>query len=241
MLLSAGVPLPTHIFVHGYITVGGQKISKSLGNVIDPVALAATYGVDTLRYFLLRHIRPTGDGDFTTEALERAHNADLADQLGNLVSRVVSMIGRYYDGTIPAAAGDEEDAVRALREHAEATPERVHAAMDAFAPNEALAAIWTLVGEANRTIVLVEPWVLAKTRTEDPRSEERLATVLHHLAEVLRIVALALLPFTPDKARAIAARLGVDAPEVWGDALAWRAQPDPRPVTMGDPLFPKLA
>lgn len=241
MLLSAGVPLPTHIFVHGYITIGGQKISKSLGNVIDPVGLAGTYGVDTLRYFLLRHLRPTGDGDFTTEALERAHNADLADQLGNLVSRVVSMIGRYYDGTIPEAAGDEEDAVRALRELASATPGRVHESMEAFAPNDALAAIWALVGEANRTIVLVEPWVLAKTRADDPRSEERLATVLHHLAEVLRIVALLLLPFTPSKARAIAERLGVEAPEVWGSSLDWRAHPVPRPVVQGDPLFPKLA
>jgi methionyl-tRNA synthetase len=241
MLLSAGVPLPTHVFVHGYLTIGGQKISKSLGNVIDPVALAAEYGTDPLRYFLLRHIRPTADGDFTTEALERAHNADLADQLGNLVSRVVSMIARYYEGVVPVAAGEEDEPVRALRELAAETPARAHAAMEDFAPNEALNAIWNLVGEANRAIVAVEPWTLAKQRSEDARAEERLATVLHHLAETIRIVANLLVPFVPSSARAIAARLGAEVSEPWNGALDWSQGLTGTKVVTGDPLFPKRA
>jgi methionyl-tRNA synthetase len=240
MLLSAGVPLPTHIFVHGYITINGEKISKSLGNVIDPVALSERYGVDTLRYFLLRHIRPTGDGDFTIDALERAHNADLADQLGNLVSRVVSMIARYYDGLVPEPAGDEEEPMRALRALAVETPGQVHTAMEAFAPNDALQAIWNLVSEANRAIVLVEPWVLAKSRDADARTEERLATVLHHLAEVIRLTAHLLLPFIPGKAVDIAGRVGVTPADAWGDALTWSTQLAGQKVEPGEPLFPKL-
>lgn len=240
MLLSAGVPLPTEIFVHGYITIGGQKISKSLGNVIDPVALSETYGADTLRYFLLRHIRPTADGDFTIDALERAHNADLADQLGNLVSRVTSMVGRYDDGLVPSPAPRETEAVAALRALAASTPAQVREAMEAFASNDALSAIWNLVAEANKTIVIVEPWTLAKRRDTDPAAADELATVLHHLIEVIRITANLLAPFMPSKADEIAARVGSTVATPWGDALTWSTQLAGQKVAPGDPLFPKL-
>jgi len=239
MLLSAGVPLPTHIFVHGYITIGGQKISKSLGNVIDPVALASQYGTDPLRYFLLRHIRATADGDFTTEMFERAHDADLADQLGNLVARVTSMITRYFDSVVPASSLDVEPASR-LRATAEATPARVDAAMDAFNPNDALAAIWDLVGEANKMIVEVEPWTLAKKRDESPEAGAQLATTLHALAESIRIVAELLIPFVPATADAIATRLGIVPTHPWNSALAWSDAMVGKTVNAGDPMFPKL-
>ncbi|HEX3269719.1 MAG TPA: class I tRNA ligase family protein, partial [Ktedonobacterales bacterium] len=148
MLLSAGVPLPTTIFVHSYITLGGGKVSKSLGNVIDPVELAETYGTDALRYYLLREISPFEDGDFTLERFIRSYNADLADQLGNLLNRVVSMVGRYYDGVVPTP-GDRAEEDERLISVAQALPERIHTAISRYDPQAALAAIWELVGAAN--------------------------------------------------------------------------------------------
>src|SRR5262249_8272734 len=133
ILLSAGVPLPTTIFVHGYVTVGGQKISKSLGNVIDPVALTEQYGTDTVRYYLLREIPASDDGDFPLGRRIRTHNSDLADQLGNLLNRTVSMIGRYFEGVVPAPAAAEV-VDRRLIVAAARLQERVDAAMARFAP-----------------------------------------------------------------------------------------------------------
>ncbi|MGH2593321.1 MAG: class I tRNA ligase family protein, partial [Anaerolineae bacterium] len=163
MLLSAGVPLPAAIFAHSFITLGGTKISKSLGNAIDPVELAGRYGTDPLRYYLLREVRTTDDGDFTLERFVRAYNAGLADQLGNLLNRVVGMIGRYYGGVAPAP-GELETIDRNLIGMAVSLRERVDAALDRFAPHEALAAIWDVIGAANKYVDDVEPWALARRR-----------------------------------------------------------------------------
>ncbi|HEY7835121.1 MAG TPA: class I tRNA ligase family protein, partial [Ktedonobacterales bacterium] len=248
MLLSAGVPLPTTIFVHGYVTVGGGKISKSLGNVIDPVELVREYGTDTVRYYLLRDIPATEDGDFTLERLVRARNTDLADQLGNLLNRVVSMVGRYEDGVVPAP-GAPEDVERGLIALAEGLPARVDAAMERFAPHEALAAIWELVAAANKYVADVEPWTLAKRRKnaqaggdDGAAATARLATALYTLVEALRLIAHYCAPFIPATAQALAEQLGValETGGDWAHVTRWGGYPAGTRVRPGGVLFPKL-
>ena len=241
MLLSAGVPLPTTLFVHGYVTIGGEKISKSRGTSIDPVAITERYGADALRYYLLREIPPTEDGDFTDARFARAYSADLADQLGNLLQRVLGMVGRYYAGRVPAASqpGELEQPLIAT---AQALAERVDTALERFAANEALAAIWELIAAANKYVVTVQPWALAKRRAESDDVEQRLATSLYALVETLRIVAQALVPLLPTTAASIARQLGI-ALDTGGDgraALGWGRYPAGTLVQPGALLFPKL-
>lgn len=237
-LLSAGVPLPTTLVVHGYLTVEGQKISKSLGNAVDPAELAQTYGPDTLRYFLLRHTPAADDSDFSRTRLALAYNSELADQLGNLLSRTVSMVTKYWDGFVPAAARPDEAACRVI-DLGNGLAERVQAAVERFALHEALAAIWELIGAANKYVVEVAPWTLAKVRAAgDDAAGERLATALYTLIESLRLAAVFCEPFIPDAAARIAAQLGLgadwrDGPRCWGGyAPETRVQPGPA-------LFPK--
>jgi len=240
ILLSAGVPLPTDIFVHGFVTAGGRKIGKSLGNVVDPVELAARYGADTLRYYLLREIPATADGDFSLERLVRAYNADLADGLGNLLSRTIGMLSRYYDGIVPAH-GALEPIDRRLVDAANRLYERLDAALERFAPDEALAAIWELVAAANKYVADVRPWALAKRRAAEP-DEARLATSLYVLAEALRQLAYALAPFLPATADSIARQLGlVLEPNIrLSEALEWGRYPAGTAIQQAGVLFPKL-
>jgi methionyl-tRNA synthetase len=242
MLLSAGVPLPTTIFVHSYITLGGGKVSKSLGNVIDPVELAETYGTDALRYYLLREISPFEDGDFTLERFIRSYNADLADQLGNLLNRVVSMVGRYYDGVVPTP-GDRAEEDERLIGVAQALPERISKALSRYDPQAALAAIWELVGAANSYVESTAPWSLARARkaegAEGP-AEQRLATVLYHLVEALRQIAWHLRPFLPATADGIDAQLGLQEVERPADAAVWGDYPAGTRLVGGAVLFPKF-
>jgi methionyl-tRNA synthetase len=245
MLLSADVPLPTTIFVHGYVTVEGEKISKSLGNVVDPVALVEQYGTDAVRYYLLREIPATEDGDFSLERFVRAHNTDLADQLGNLLNRVVSMVGRYYGGVVPAP-GALAEVDRRLVETAEGLRERVDAALARFAPHEALAAIWELVVAANRYVAEVEPWTLAKRRKaggeDGAAAEVRLATALYNLVEALRLIAHYCAPFIPATAEGIARQLGIalETSSNWQQVSSWRRYPAGTQVQPGSVLFPKI-
>lgn len=243
MLLSAGVPLPTSIFVHGYVTVAGGKISKSLGNVIDPVELVHEFSTDAVRYYLLREIPATDDGDFTLERFVRAHNTDLADQLGNLLNRVVSMLVRYEQGVVPAPNGQEplDSPLIAL---AEGLRGRVDAAMERFSPHEALAAIWDLVGAANKYVADAEPWTLAKRRKatgdEGDAAGARLPTVLYNLAEALRLVAVYCSPFIPSTASGIARQLGITLDGEWDQVTHWGRYPAGTTVQPGGVLFPKL-
>jgi methionyl-tRNA synthetase len=241
MLLSAGVPLPTTIFIHGYITLEGDKISKSLGNAIDPAELAEQYGSEALRYYLLREIKATEDGDFTWERFVLAYNADLADQLGNLLSRLVGMVNRYYDGVVPAP-GALEEVDSFLINSAEFLPERVDTAISQFAPHEALAAIWDVISVANKYVAEVKPWILAKHRQEDPTAEARLATTLYNLAETLRLVAHYCVPFLPATAKSIAQQLGItlDTDSTWAEVSSWGRYPVGTTVQPGRVLFPKL-
>ena len=206
ILLSAGLPVPDVILAHGFVTADGRKISKSLGNTVDPYSLVDEFGVDAVRHFLLRHIRTTEDGDFTRERLLRARDADLADQLGNLVSRVVSMVARYLAGVVPAVESPARDLAREVDE-----------ALARFETHDALAAIWRVVEDANRSVVRTKPWELA--RDADPR----LPSVLGSLCASIRLVGAELEPFLPRTGAEILARV----PAPGGSVIA------------GDPLFPK--
>jgi methionyl-tRNA synthetase len=238
MLLSARVPLPTDILVHSFITIDARKISKSLGNTVDPVELARRYGVDALRYYLLREVRTTSDGDFTLERFIQAYNADLADQLGNLLNRAVSMVARYYGGVVPAPGEllpiDEE-----LIGPAKSLAERVDEALDCFAPHEALAAIWDVIGAANKYVDDTEPWALAKRRESDPLANARLSTVLYNLVETLRLVAHTVSPFLPTAAEGIARQIGV-AFDTGGDWAVWGSYSSGAHVKPAGVLFPKV-
>ena len=237
-LLSAGAPLPTTILVHGYLTVEGQKIGKSLGNAVDPLELVQAYGADALRYFLLRHTPAAEDSDFSRTRLEFAYNSELADQLGNLLSRTVSMVIKYCGGVVPAA-GTLDAASQRLAELGAALPARVRDAVERLALNDALAVIWELIGAANKYVVEMAPWTLAKAATAgDGAAEERLATTLYVLIEVLRLATLYCEPFIPTAAARSAAQLGLA--EDWRSGLAgWGGVAPGTRVRPGPALFPK--
>jgi methionyl-tRNA synthetase len=237
MLLSAQIPLPTQILVHDYVTIDGHKISKSLGNVVDPLSLSADYGADAVRYYVLRAIPSTEDGDFTTARFEALYTADLADQLGNLARRVVSMVRRYGAGKVPAPASANEPPEQVLKAAAAEVPEKVRTAVQRFALHEALAAIWALIGATNRYIEETKPWVLAKEASH----QERLATVLATMTEALRLVAYHCAPFLPTTAATIAVSLGIPwAPEGGAPAaFQWGATVTNATVHEVALLFPK--
>ena len=192
-LMSAGLPLPKRVYGHGFLFNRGEKMSKSVGNVIDPFALTDTYGVDPLRYFFMREVPFGQDGNYSHEAIVNRINADLANDLGNLAQRSLSMIGKHCAAAVPEP-GAFSEADRAMLDQAEALPEKVRGAMEDFALHQALAEIWAVVGEANRYFASQEPWALRKS---DPA---RMATVLYVTAEVLRIVGILVQPFIPDSA-----------------------------------------
>lgn len=187
MLLSAGLPLPKSIFVHGYITVEGDKISKSLGNAIDPVALVDEFGTDALRYFLLREVPPTHDGDFSRERFIKRYNADLANDLGNLVSRVANMIEKFFGGELPEVEVENEYDL-----------EKINKLIEEYKFNEALEYIWKLISAANTFVEEEKPWELAAIKNMD-----KLAKVLTKLKITVLDVSLALEPFLPDTSKAI--------------------------------------
>jgi len=201
-LMAAGLEPPRRIYAHGWWTNEGQKISKSLGNVIDPHELVASYGLDQVRYFLLREVPFGQDGDFSHRAMVHRMNADLANDYGNLAQRVLSMIHKNCDAGVPApAAFDAADT--ALMEAAAALPEGVRAHMDVQAFHKALDAIWTVVGEANRYVDGQAPWVL---RRSDP---ERMRTVLYALAETVRRLAILTQAFVPEASAKLLDQLAV--------------------------------
>jgi len=193
MLLSAGLPLPTDLLVHDYLTIGGAKISKSVGATADPVALVDRYGTDAVRWWLLREVPRVGDVDFTESRLVERANADLAGGIGNLVNRVVTMVHRYRDGRVPALA--------APAQLARDVPKLVDAALADYDIRRACEAVWTIVDEANRYVELVRPWQLARAG-DGPRLDAALAG----LVAACRSLAGELAPFLPAAAAAIAAQ-----------------------------------
>jgi methionyl-tRNA synthetase len=237
MLLSAGVPLPTTIVVHGFLTREGKRMSKSLGTGVDPVALARAWGGDAVRYWLLRHVPPTGDADFGDAAFARVYAAELADDLGNLVSRVVGLLHRHRAGVVPVPG---EASRPELRSAAERLAEDLPRALEAYDPRAALDAVFALVARANRHVEDTHPWTLARAaRAGDADAARRLDAALYDLAEACRVVAESLRPLLPGTAERIAATLGVPFADDWSRGLEWGGIESGRAVGQGRPLFPR--
>ena len=238
MLHALGLPLPKQVFGHGWLVIDGKKMGKSVGNVVDPVVLCDRYSSDAVRYFLMREMPFGSDGEFTLKSMLMRINADLANDLGNLVSRTVAMIEKYFDGKVPAYT-TLENVDRALWTLAEETPEAVEKQVNAFQFSNGLQEIWKLVGECNKYIDATQPWVLGRSEETKPR----LQTVLYTLAECVRRVAVMIgfvMPRTPER---IFAQLGVEdeALKTW-QSLIGKFDVLPAGITVhkGEALFPRL-
>lgn len=205
MLLAMGLPLYQHLHVHGYWNVGETKMSKSIGNVVRPAELVAEYGVDTVRYFLLREMSFGLDASFSSDAIVARKNSDLANDLGNLFSRSLAMLEKYTEGKVPVPGATEESDVM-LQQTALQMLTHYHEHMGCFQFHRALQGVWDLISHANKYIVVNEPWSLAK----EPARQGRLHAVLYNLAECLRLLTLVLRPVMPETARKMATGLGLD-------------------------------
>lgn len=235
ILMSLGLPLPKKVLGHGWLLLDGGKMSKSKGNVVDPVKLIDRYGIDALKYFLLREYTFGHDGNYSTEALIKRINSDLANDLGNLVSRTVSMIEKYNSGIVPDAKL-EDDYDKSLKSVALAAADRVEAEMDKFAFHSALEEIWILVRRANKYIDEKMPWVLAK----DDAKKDNLDTCLHNLAESIRIVSILIYPFMHSTSDEIRKQMGLWYADVaWEDAKEFEMMYQEK-VKKGKPLFPRI-
>ncbi len=236
MLMALGEPLPEKVFGHGWLLLEGGKMSKSKGNVVDPVILCDRYGVDAIRYFLLREIPFGSDGIFTNEALINRINSDLANDLGNLVARTAAMVHKYFGGVLPAQreAGEFDGSLIQL---ATATQKKVEESLDQMEFSTALTHLFQLISRTNKYIDETIPWALAK----DENKQSRLAAVMYNLCESIRISSVLLTPFLPETGRKIAEILGNGTGcFTWESAGIWGVLPAGTTILKQDPLFPRI-
>jgi methionyl-tRNA synthetase len=238
ILMALDLEIPNKVYGHGWLIMEGDKMSKSKGNVIDPVALIEEFGPDAIRYFLLREITLGMDGNFSREALINRINADLANDLGNLLHRTLNMIGRFNGGTIKAA-GDVEDLDRELAQLVQNTVIQYEKFMDVMDINAAIKVVWALISRTNKYIDETSPWALAKDEAKKPR----LNTVLYNLAETLRITAILITPFMPITGPKIWSQLGLTSnfeAITFNDAKGWGKLPVDIVVAKPEPIFPRI-
>ena len=237
MLMAMGFDLPKEVYGHGWLVVDGDKMSKSKGNVVDPVQPIQEFGADAVRYFLLREINLGSDGNYSRKALIKRFNSDLANDLGNLQYRTVSMIDKYHGGIVHKTVVEGNEVDGKFRSLAAETLKNYREAMDRYALNDGIKAVWAYIGAANKYIDETTPWILAK----DPAQAKRLEAVMYNLADAVRNIAILISSMMPFSAPKIFEQLGLPVPEQFDlNEVAWGNFPDGTKVQKGQPIFPRI-